>query len=49
MAHREANGDLEEVITTDGDPRVNRVGVQLRKSRLDELPQIFNIIAGQMS
>ncbi len=49
MAHREPNGELDEVITTDGDPRVTRVGVQLRKSRLDELPQIFNIIAGQMS
>jgi len=49
MAEREVNGDIEEVITTDGDPRVTRVGVRLRTSRLDELPQIFNIIAGQMS
>jgi lipopolysaccharide/colanic/teichoic acid biosynthesis glycosyltransferase len=49
MAHREPNGDIDEVITADGDPRVTRVGARLRKSRLDELPQIFNIIAGQMS
>jgi lipopolysaccharide/colanic/teichoic acid biosynthesis glycosyltransferase len=49
MAHREPNGDIDEVITTTGDPRVTRVGMQLRNSRLDELPQIFNIIAGQMS
>lgn len=49
MIHRDANGDIDEVITADGDPRVTRVGAQLRKARLDELPQIFNIIAGQMS
>jgi lipopolysaccharide/colanic/teichoic acid biosynthesis glycosyltransferase len=49
MVHREANGDIVEVITADGDPRVTPVGARLRKSRLDELPQIFNIVAGQMS
>jgi lipopolysaccharide/colanic/teichoic acid biosynthesis glycosyltransferase len=49
MAHREANGDIDEVITIDGDPRVTRVGARLRTARLDELPQIFNIIMGQMS
>jgi lipopolysaccharide/colanic/teichoic acid biosynthesis glycosyltransferase len=37
------------VITAEGDPRVTRVGARLRRSRLDELPQIFNILAGQMS
>jgi len=49
MVHRAANGDIGEVITSDGDPRVTRVGARLRKSRLDELPQIFNIVMGQMS
>jgi lipopolysaccharide/colanic/teichoic acid biosynthesis glycosyltransferase len=49
MAHREPNGDIEEAITTDGDPRVTRVGARLRTARLDELPQIFNILMGQMS
>jgi lipopolysaccharide/colanic/teichoic acid biosynthesis glycosyltransferase len=49
MAHRQASGDIEEVITADGDPRVTRVGARLRKARLDELPQIFNILVGQMS
>ena len=49
MVQREANGDIEEVITADGDPRITRVGARLRQSRLDELPQIFNILAGQMS
>lgn len=32
-----------------GDPRITRVGAFLRRTSLDELPQIFNVIAGQMS
>ena len=49
MADREAGVGIEEVITLDADPRVTRVGARLRKARLDELPQIFNILMGQMS
>jgi lipopolysaccharide/colanic/teichoic acid biosynthesis glycosyltransferase len=49
MAHRQPGGGIDEVITSDGDARITRVGARLRRARLDELPQIFNILAGQMS
>jgi lipopolysaccharide/colanic/teichoic acid biosynthesis glycosyltransferase len=36
-------------MTDDLDPRVTRVGAFLRRSRIDELPQIFNILRAEMS
>jgi sugar transferase (PEP-CTERM system associated) len=33
----------------DADPRVTRVGAIIRKLRIDELPQVFNVLRGQMS
>lgn len=36
-------------ITLDADGRVTRIGKFLRHYRIDELPQIFNILVGQMS
>lgn len=36
-------------VTTENDPRVTKIGHKLRDKRLDELPQLFNIILGDMS
>lgn len=36
-------------LTIPGDPRITRFGNFLRKTRIDELPQVFNILRGEMS
>lgn len=44
-----AESELEAAKTAANDPRITRLGMFLRRARIDELPQVFNILRGDMS
>ena len=40
---------IDTTITAENDPRITRLGALFRKTKIDELPQLWNVLLGQMS
>jgi lipopolysaccharide/colanic/teichoic acid biosynthesis glycosyltransferase len=49
MRHCTTRKDNGLMVTRQGDPRITRLGILLRRLKLDELPQLINVARGEMS
>jgi lipopolysaccharide/colanic/teichoic acid biosynthesis glycosyltransferase len=49
LAQLNADGELAGPLKPENDPRVTPIGRILRKTSLDEIPQLFNVLRGEMS
>jgi len=46
---KDAEKEVGPVLAKQEDPRITKTGKVLRRTRMDELPQLFNVLRGQMS
>ena len=46
---KDAEKQVGPVLAKQDDPRITRIGRVLRRTRMDELPQLFNVLHGRMS